>query len=129
MPDQRPDINAALLAKCIQIVAYRFPGHVDPGPQDRQRDLFGVGEEFEVPLAVARPHRSDNLTALTDDDGSMAVVNPRAAIGVPDRLRVEMGVVIDEPRGDDAPFRIYRPFAGCAVMFSDPDYFPPLHRH
>jgi hypothetical protein len=40
-----------------------------------------------------------------------------------------MGVVIDEPRGDDAPFRIYRPFGGCAVVFSDPDYFPPLHRH
>src|SRR5262252_6424106 len=59
MADQRADIDAALFAERVQIVADRFPGHVDAGLQHRQRDLLGVGEEFEVPLAVTRPHRGN----------------------------------------------------------------------
>ncbi len=35
MADQGADIDAALLAERIQIVADRFPGHVDPSLQDR----------------------------------------------------------------------------------------------
>ena len=35
MADQGADIDAALFAERIQIVADQFPGHVDPGLQDR----------------------------------------------------------------------------------------------
>ena len=35
MADQGADIDAALLAERIQIVADQFPGHVDPSLQDR----------------------------------------------------------------------------------------------
>jgi hypothetical protein len=35
MADQGADVDAALLAERIQIVADRFPGHVDPGLQHR----------------------------------------------------------------------------------------------
>src|SRR5262252_6424105 len=74
--EQRADIDAALFAARVQIVADRFPGHVDAGLEHRQRDLFRIGEEFEVPLAVARPHRGDDLAALADDDRGMAVMQP-----------------------------------------------------
>ena len=129
MADQRADVDAAALAERIEIVADRFPGHIDPGLQHRQRDLLGVGEEFEIPLAVAGPHRRDDLAALADDDRRVAVMHPRAAIGVPHRLRVEMGVMVDKARRDDAPRRIDRPLGGGAVRLADPDDLAVLHGH
>ena len=129
MADQRADVDAALLAERIQIVADRFPGHVDPGLQHRQRDLFRVGEEFEIPLAVAGPNRGDDLAALADDDRGVAVVHPRAAIRVPHRLRVEMGVMIDKAGRDDPPFGVDRALGGSPGIFADPDDLAVLHRH
>ena len=79
MADQRADIDAALFAERIEIIADQLPGHIDAGFQHRQRDLLGVGEKFEIPLAVARPHRRDDLAALADDDRRVAVMHPRAA--------------------------------------------------
>src|SRR5437763_225971 len=121
MADQRADIDAAALAERGQVIADRLPAHIDPGLQHRQGDLFGVREEFEIPLAVARPHRRDDLAALADDDRGMTVMHPRAAIGVPHRLRVEMGVMVDKTRRDDPPGGIDRALGGRAVVFADPD--------
>ena len=129
MADQGADIDAALLAERIEIVADQFPGHVDPGLQHRQRDLFCVGEEFEIPLAVAGPNRGNDLAALADDDRGVAVVHPRAAIRVPHGLRVEMGVMVDKAGGDDPPFGVDRALGGGAGVFADPDDLAALHRH
>ena len=129
MADQRADIDAALFAERIEIIADRLPGHIDPGLQHRQRDLLGVGEKFEIPLAVAGTHRRDHLAALADDDRGVAVMHPGAAIGVPYRLRVEMGVVVDKARRDDAPRGIDRPLGGGAVRLADADDLAVLHGH
>ena len=91
MTDQGADIDAALLAERVQVVPDRLPGHVDARLQHRERDLLGIGKEFEVPLAVAGAHRRDHLAALADDDRRVAVLQPGAAIGVPDGLRIEIG--------------------------------------
>src|SRR5205823_11995013 len=117
------------VAEGIHILADRSPGHVDPGLQHRSRDLYRVGEKFEIPPAVARPYRGDDLAALADDDGGVAVVHPRAAIAVPHRLRIEMGMMIDETWGDDASRGVDRAFGGSAGIFADPDNLPVLHRN
>ncbi len=40
-----------------------------------------------------------------------------------------MGMVIDEPRGDDAPVGVDDAFGRGAFIFADPDDFPLMHRH
>src|SRR5262249_35439569 len=79
------------------------------------------GEEFEIPLTVARAHRGDDLAALTHNDGGVAVVQPRAAIRIPHGLWVEMSVMIDKPGSDNAPLGVDRPFGRCTGVFADPD--------
>ncbi len=129
MADQGSDIDPALFAERVQVVADRLPGHVDAGLQHRQWDLLGIGEEFEVPLAVAGPHRCDDLAALADDDRRVAVVQPRAAIGVPHGLRVEMGVVVDKARRDHPPRRVDGALGRGAVGAADTDDAAVLHRN
>src|SRR6202022_931924 len=69
------------------------------------------------------------LPAAAGDDGGVAVVPPRATIGVPDRLRIEMGMMIDEARRHDAPLGIDRPLGGSTGIFADPDNLAVLHRN
>src|SRR5215208_2087403 len=127
MADQRADIDAALFAERIEIVADRLPGHIDPGLQHRQGDLLGVGEKFEIPLAVAGTYRRDHLAALADNNRGVAVMYPGAAIGVPHCLRIEMGMMVDETRRDDAPRSSDRPLGGGAVRLADADDLAVLH--
>src|SRR5439155_10813636 len=84
---------------------------------------------FEIPLAIAGPDRGDDLAALADDDRGVAVVHPRAAIRVPDRLRIEMGMMVDKPGRHDAPLGVDRPLGGSAGIFADPDDLAVLYRH
>jgi hypothetical protein len=66
MADQGPDIDAAFFRERIQVIADRFPVHIEPGLHHAERDLLGIRKELEIPLSVTRPHRSDTLAALGD---------------------------------------------------------------
>ena len=59
-------------------------GHVDPGLQHRQRDLFRIGEEFEIPLAVA-----EVTAGLVPVE---RIGDREAGIGLRDGTKVRQGV-------------------------------------
>ena len=105
MADQRADIAAAALAERVHVFGDQLPGEVDALAHHAHRDGLGLGEEFEVPVMVAGPRRRDDLAALTDQDRGVAVLHRGTAIRIPQRLRIEVRVVIDESRGDDPPAR------------------------
>src|SRR5208282_184291 len=62
------------------------------------------------------------------DDRGVAVVHTRAAIRIPHGLRIEMGMMIDEPGCNDAPLGVNRAFGGGAGIFADPDDLAVLDR-
>src|SRR5262249_30233392 len=127
MADQAADIDAAFLGQRVQVISDRLPGYVDTRLQDGKRNLLGVRKEFEIPLAVSGPRGGDDLAALADDDRRMSVLHRRATIGIPDRLRIEMSVMIDEPRSDDAPLGVDDALGRSAFVLSDADDFPLMH--
>jgi hypothetical protein len=108
MTDQGADIDAAPLGQRIQVIGDRFPRDIDARLQHAERDLFGVRKEFEIPFAVAWARRRDDLAALADNDRRMAVVHRGATVRIPNRLRIEMGMMVDEPGSDDPPFGVDR---------------------
>ena len=77
---------------------------------------------------VAGPRRRDDLAALTDQDRGVAVLHRGTAIRIPQRLRIEVRVVIDEARRDD-PSASVDGALGAAVVFADPHNFSLMHRH
>ncbi len=78
---------------------------------------------------VAGPRRGDHLTALTDQDRCVTVLHRGTAIWVPQRLRIEVRMMIDEARGDDPPGGIDGPLGGGAVVSPDADNSSLMHRH
>src|SRR5215831_5328616 len=56
-------------------------------------------------------------------------MQPRAAVRVPYGLRIEMGVMVDEPGCDDAPLGVDRAFGCGAGIFADPNDLSALNRH
>ena len=103
MTDQRAHIAAAPLAERVHVLGDRLPGEVDALAHHAHRDGLGFREELEIPVMVAGPRRRDHLAALADQDRGVAVLHRGTAIRIPQRLRIEMRVVIDESRSDDPP--------------------------
>src|SRR5256885_1950133 len=76
----------------------------------------------------ARARRRDHLAALADNDHGVAVLHAGTAQGIPHRLGVVMGVMIDEPGGDDTPRGVDGALGGGTGIFADPDDLAVLHR-
>src|SRR5579875_3499863 len=128
MADQGSDIDPAPPAESLHVFGNRFPIEFHPASQDPERDLLGVREEFEIPFLIARPHRRDDLAALADDHGGMTVQQRGAAIRIPQRLWIEMGVMIDKARRDDAPVGVDN-LVGDPAELADRDDFALLDRN
>src|SRR5262249_5715289 len=79
---------------------------VDPLMYCAQRDGLRRREKFQVPVMVSRPRRSEHLSALAHDHTGVAVLHGVTAQWVPERLRIIMRVMVNEPRGDGPPLRI-----------------------
>ena len=129
MADERADIDAAPFGERIEVIGDRFPSDIDARPQHPERDLLGVGKEFEIPRAVAGPRRGEDLAALADDHRRMPVLHRGAAIGVPDRLWVEMGMVVDEAGGDDPALGVDPALGGGPGIAADADDLAVGYRH
>ena len=129
MADQGADIAAAALAESVHVLGDRLPGEVDALAHHAHRNRLGLGEEFEVPVMVAGTRRGDHLAALADQDRCVAVLDRGTAIRIPQRLRIEVRMVVDEAWGDDAPAGFDGPPGGGAIVSADADNSSLMHRH
>src|SRR4051794_39310759 len=77
---------------------------------------------------VSRPRRGEHLPALADDHAGIAVLRGVTAQGIPERLGIIVGVMVNESRGDDAPLGI-DDTSGGFIDSADADDFPMVHRH
>ena len=93
-----------------------------------QRDGLRRREKFQVPVTVSRSRRGEHLPALADDHAGVAVLHGVTAQGVPERLGIIVGVMVNEPRGDDPTLGI-DDARGGGIELADPHDLAIVHRH
>ena len=128
MTDQGAHIAAATLAECIHVIGDQLPREVDALTHHAHRDGLGFREELEIPVMVARTRRRDDLAALADKDRGVAVLDRGTAIRIPQGLRIEVCMVIDETRGDHPACGVYGTLR-AAVVFPYADNLSLVYRH
>src|SRR5262249_40551021 len=85
-------------------------------------------EKVQVPVMVARSRRGEHLSALAHDHAGVAVLHGVTAQGIPQRLGIIVGVMVDEPRGDDATLGIDDARSGF-IELANPYDLPIVYRH
>jgi hypothetical protein len=108
MADERGDVRhqaAALEHAQVLRVGLELPRHA--GPQRVERHALHVRQVAQGEVAVGRAARRDGEAAVADHDARHAERDRRRRKRVPDELRVEVRVEIDDARGERAPLRVH----------------------
>ena len=85
----------------IEVLARRVPSPRHAGAQRLERHAFDARQHAHDVVAVGVGERRDGEPAVAPDHGRDAVQRRRREPRVPEDLRVEMRVDVDEPRCDD----------------------------
>ena len=117
--DERGDVRheaAALEHAQVLRVGLELPLHA--GPQRVERHALHVRQVAQREVAVRRAARRDGEAAVADHDARDAERHRRRGERVPDQLRVEVRVEIDDARGERAPLRVH-PGSPAADIHAD----------
>ena len=85
----------------VQVFGEAFPAPGEALGQHGARQVFDAFHEFDQHVALLRPARREANTTVAHDAGGDAVPGRRRELFAPHRLRVVVGVDIDETGRDD----------------------------
>ena len=120
MTDQEARVDGDAAVQAGQPVAERRPLPVQSGAQRVQRHSFDPREHpGEVVVLFGRRGRQREAAIAAEDRGH-AVLHRRAGGGIPEQLRVVVGVQVDEARGQRLALGV-NGFGGEIIGFADRD--------
>src|SRR5207244_13179254 len=93
-----------------------------------QGDGLRRRKKIQVPVMVSRPRRGEHLPALAHDHAGVAVLHGVTAQGIPQRLGIIVGVMVNKP-GGDCPTLGIDDVRGGFMEPADPDDLPMVYCH
>ena len=94
--DQTADIDADLAFEVVEILAVAMPVPFHALLQSDARNRFDAHEALDDGVFDARPDRRQGQAAVAHHHRGHAMLRLAGAVGIPEHLRVEMGMMIDE---------------------------------
>ena len=88
--------------KVVEVLGEGLPAPLDAVGQGRPGDVLDAFHQLDQEVAPIRGGRREADTAVAHHRRGDAVPSGRCELGVPGRLRVVVGVRVDEPGGDEA---------------------------
>ena len=104
VPDVRGVVeDGAVPLDRVEVLGERLEVPRDPGLERREAHVLDVLERAPDEAAVLRSARRDREPAVAGDDAGDAVPRRRRERGIPEDLRVVVGVDVDEPGATTCP--------------------------
>jgi hypothetical protein len=94
--DQTADIDAELALKVIEVLTIAMPVPCNALFESMPRNRFDPNKTFHHRVFVAFFDRCQGQPAIAHDDCGDAVLRLAGTVWIPEHLRIQMGVVIDE---------------------------------
>ena len=105
--EQAGDVDAeAARVEHVEVLAPGLPAPVDALPHDVDRDAFDADQVLHDAFAHLGAHRRDADAAVAEHDRRHAVQRRACRQRVPGKLRVVVGVRVDEARREDPAFGV-----------------------
>src|SRR5436190_15485327 len=108
MADEATYINSDFPFEIIQVFAVGMPVPINALLQGKARDGLDAHETLDQRVFVSRFHRRERQAAIAHYHRCDAVLRLTGAVGIPEHLRVEMGMMIDKAGGNSEPVGINR---------------------